>query len=245
MQTTDQVWRDPSLARLYLEGVRGAIPFAAEQIELMLRILDAARPGVGSFLDLGCGDGVLGYAVLRRHPAASGVFLDFSETMLEAARKRLADCAGACRLVCRDYGRPDWIEAVDGLAPFDAVVSGFSIHHQPDARKREIYGEIHGLLRPGGVFLNLEHVASASPWGQRLFDEHFVDALAAHHRRASRPETRDQIAHAYYHRDDKTANILAPVELQCSWLRELGFERVDCFFKAFELALFGGVKPGG
>jgi len=33
------------------------------------------------------------------------------------------------------------------------------------------------------------------------------------------------------------------VESQLDWLRELGFADVDCFFKAFELAVFGGRKP--
>ena len=38
-------------------------------------------------------------------------------------------------------------------------------------------------------------------------------------------------------------NILAPVELQCEWLRRIGFEDVDCYFKIFELAVFGGRRP--
>ena len=33
-------------------------------------------------------------------------------------------------------------------------------------------------------------------------------------------------------------NIPAPVETQCQWLRDIGFQEVDCFFKTFELALF-------
>ncbi len=30
----------------------------------------------------------------------------------------------------------------------------------------------------------------------------------------------------------------------CEWLRQIGFEDVDCFFKVFELALFVGKKKG-
>jgi hypothetical protein len=29
-------------------------------------------------------------------------------------------------------------------------------------RKRELYGQAHGLLEPGGLFLNWEHVAAGS-----------------------------------------------------------------------------------
>lgn len=121
------------------------------------------------------------------------------------------------------------------------IVSGFSIHHQPDERKREIYAEIYALLSPGGLFLNLEHVASASRWVEEQFEEYFIDALYRHH--APNGKTRDEVAAEYYYRPDKSANILAPVELQCDWLREIGYEHVDCYFKAFELALFGGMKP--
>ena len=32
-------------------------------------------------------------------------------------------------------------------------------------------------------------------------------------------------------------------EVFAHWLRQIGFQDVDCYFKAFELALFGGRKP--
>ena len=49
-------------------------------------------------------------------------------------------------------------------------------------------------------------------------------------------------AEAYYNRPDKKENILTPVDIQCQWLRDIGFQDVDCFLKIFELALFGGRK---
>jgi hypothetical protein len=33
------------------------------------------------------------------------------------------------------------------------------------------------------------------------------------------------------------------VEVQCQWLRQIGFGHVDCYLKIFELALFGGLRP--
>jgi len=53
----------------------------------------------------------------------------------------------------------------------------------------------------------------------------------------------EELSRTYLERPDKEENILAPVELQCSWLRDLGFADVDCFFRLFELALFGGRRP--
>jgi len=242
MNTTDQVWRTDDVVQRYLAGVRGGIPLAAEQIRILLRLVEAAVPNVGTFLDVGCGDGVLGCALLDRWPSARGVFLDFSEPMLAAVRQNLGAPA-VHHFVLQDYGQPEWTSPLADRRPFDIVVSGFSIHHQPDDTKRAIYRDIFDLLRPGGIFLNLEHVASASSWGSMRFDEYFVDSLCEFHARTGTGKSREQIAQAYYHRADKAANILAPVEDQCRWLREIGFCDVDCYFKTFELALFGGRKP--
>lgn len=241
---TDRVWQSADLNRRFLEGVRGGIPLAEEQLRILRRLVNGVGFPVRAVLDLGCGDGVLGRALLAEHPDATGVFLDFSETMLAAARNALGSDLSRHRTVAADFGASDWVAAVEADAPFDVIVSGFSIHHQSDDRKRALYGELFGLLRPGGIFLNLEHVASASTWGEAMFDAYFVEALVDYHQRKGSCRTPGQIADEYYHREDKAANCLAAVEVQCAWLRDVGFERVDCFFKAFELALFGGLRPG-
>jgi SAM-dependent methyltransferase len=128
-------------------------------------------------------------------------------------------------------------------APFDAIVSGYAIHHLPDERKRSLYQEIYDLLTPGGIFINIEHVASPTPWLAAINDELFVDSLFAFHGRRQTGKSRDEVATEFYYRPDKVANILAPVSDQCDWLREIGFTDVDCFFKILELAVFGGRRP--
>ena len=236
------VWQQEELAKLFLEGVRGAIPLAAVQMDMLLRIVRKTLPKIERLLDIGCGDGVLGRAVLAEYSEASGVFLDFSEPMIEAARRKAAEQGVQATFVVQDFGARDWTTTVADHAPFDLVVSGFAIHHQPDVRKREIYQEIFDLLKPGGCFLNQEHVAPKSAWAEEVFDELFVDSLWNHHKQQGGTKSRESIANEYYYRPDKAANILAPVELQCRWLEEIGFEDVDCYFKVFELALLGGRK---
>ncbi|MBW4620467.1 MAG: class I SAM-dependent methyltransferase [Cyanosarcina radialis HA8281-LM2] len=237
----DVVWQQAELSQVFLEGVRGAIPLAKEQIAVMLKIMQMARSPIENFLDLGCGDGILGRAILSKYPDAKGIFLDFSEPMIEAAKSKL-DRSDRIEFIIADFGRTEWVEALADKYPFDAIVSGFAIHHQSDERKKEIYAEIYNLLKPGGIFLNLEHVASASPWLEKVSDELFVDSLYEFHQTKGSELSKEAIAHSYYHRPDKAANILAPVELQCDWLREIGFINVDCYFKIFELALFGGMR---
>lgn len=236
---SDEIWKSTSLAGVYLEGIRGAIPLAHEQIDVMVRLVAASGIPIRRFLDIGCGDGILSDALLQRFPGAQAVLTDFSAAMLEAAARRFAGRHAKVTCIESDYGVPSWIQQIPANEPFDAVISGLSIHHQPDARKQELYAEIFRLLSPGGVFVNVEHVSSASPWVESLHDELFIDHLHVLH--AAKP--RNEVASTYFYRPDKAANILAPVEVQCEWLRRIGYRDVDCYLKIFELAVFGGRKP--
>jgi tRNA (cmo5U34)-methyltransferase len=244
VQRQDTVWKSDSLVRTFLQEVRGGIPFGAEQIEVMLRVIEARGEPVRCFADLGCGSGVLGRAILSRYPDARATLVDFSEPMLAAARGQLGGYSPAPRFVTADLGVPEWTRTVADDAPFDAVVSGYAIHHLPDARKKTLYGEIFALLAPGGIFVNVEHVASASGWIEAISDGLMIDSLYQFHVAQGSEKSRDQVAREFVHRPDKSANILAPVEAQCEWLRAGGFQDVDCYFRVFELAVFGGRRPG-
>ncbi|ERT05715.1 methyltransferase domain protein [Lyngbya aestuarii BL J] len=243
MKRTDEVWKTAQLAQTFLEGVRGAIPLASEQLEMMLRIIQRAKSQVNTVLDLGCGDGILGRTILTQYPHAKVVFLDFSEAMISAVKDKLQTPENNIEFVLEDFGQTSWVNSVQNFGKFDVIVSGFAIHHQPDDRKQEVYQEIYNLLTPRGIFLNLEHVKSTSNFGELVFNEMFIDSLVNYHHQRVNHQSREEIAQQYYNRPDKEANILAPVELQCQWLTEMGFLDVDCFMKVLELALFGGIKP--
>lgn len=245
MVINDTIWQNDDIAQHYLTGVRGAIPLAAEQLDVMLRVVHAAPAIVTNILDLGCGDGILGQLLLDHYPQAKATFIDFSEPMLKSAQIRLADYTGRISIMNVDYSQQDWTYHFPhgNVSQFDVIVSGFSIHHQPDKRKQELYAEIFNLLTPGGIFVNIEHVASHTSWGEQLFDEAFIDSIVADQRRSGSVQSREEIIQRLFNTDDQYANILAPVEDQCDWLREIGFVNVDCYLKFFELAVFAGIKP--
>jgi ubiquinone/menaquinone biosynthesis C-methylase UbiE len=234
-------WQTKELSQTFLEGVQGAIPAANLQLEVLSKIVNMWCPLPSKILDLGCGDGALGRMLIDIYPTVHMIFADFSEPMLEALRRQI-EGNQKTTVINTDFATPAWIKSFEAEKPFDVIVSGFAIHHQTDNRKKELYAEIYGLLREGGVFLNLEHISSATPSGGALFDSFFVDHLLRFHRDTTPSKTRQEIEEVYYQRPDKTENILAPVETQCQWLRDIGFQDVDCFFKVFELALFGGRK---
>src|SRR5207237_8097047 len=142
-------WPDAQHALAYLES-RDQIPHRAEGCAVRLEVLGQPT----RVLDLGTGDGVLVALVRSAWPDVEAVGIDFSPTMLDAARARFAD-DGAVNVIEHDLDQP-----LPDLGTFDAVVSSFAIHHLVDARKRALYGEVLERLLPGGTFANLEHVSS-------------------------------------------------------------------------------------
>jgi SAM-dependent methyltransferase len=177
-------------------------------------LLDEVSQDARRILDLGSGYGRLLNLLLVACPAARGVALDFSPTMHQRLRDRFGT-GGRVQVVEHDLER-----SLPALGTFDVVASSFAIHHLPHPRKRALYREVWDLLEPGGVFCNLEHVASPSPRVHRRF----LDAYGI------TPEQEDP------------SNKLLDVETQLAWLREIVFEDVDCFWKWRELALLVGRK---
>src|SRR5688572_6640904 len=145
---TDEVWKLSAIVNRFL-SYRAAIPLAQEQIGVMMSILKSRTESVENFLDLGCGDGILGAAILGEYPSSRGVLVDFSEPMLAQARGQLKEYADQLVFEPLDYGDPAWVNRMQAHSPFDAIVSGYSIHHQPDVRKQAIYEEIFSLLNSG------------------------------------------------------------------------------------------------
>ncbi|NJP08414.1 MAG: class I SAM-dependent methyltransferase [Leptolyngbyaceae cyanobacterium RU_5_1] len=236
---SDTVWQSHVLVENFLTSVRGGIPFAMEQIQIALRVLDQTGRSITQVADLGCGDGTIAQAILTHYPQSQVCAIDFSEPMLNQAKQNLSDFGDRVRFIQADLYYPNWQAE---LEPFDAIVSGYCIHHLPDERKRSLYREIYGLLESGGYFLNIEHVASTSSWIEALFNDVLIDSLYQWHQSHDHALSKEEVARRFVYREDKDANILASVETQCEWLREIGFQHVDCYFKFFELAVFGGMR---
>ena len=178
-------------------------------------LLEFIPPATRRILDLGTGDGRLLSLARSAHADAEAVAVDFSPAMLEAARQRFA-AESSVSVIPHNLDEP-----LPKLGKFDAVISSFAIHHLVHERKRTLYAEIYSILKPGGVFCNLEHVASPS---QRLHKE-FLGRIGF------TVETEDP------------SNKLLDVETQLAWLREIGFADVDCHWKWRELALLVGRHP--
>ena len=113
--------------------------------EVRDRVLDNAAPAPGeTLIDVGCGDGLIGFGALAR--GADVVFSDISDALL-------ADCRGIAERIealerCRFVNTPaDDLGAIaDGSA--DVVTTRSVLIYVED--KERAFTEFHRVLRPGG-----------------------------------------------------------------------------------------------
>jgi ubiquinone/menaquinone biosynthesis C-methylase UbiE len=202
-------------------------------VSLIPREADAAI----RVLDVGAGYGALSAQVLERFPQAQLVCQDFSEPMFAQARKRLAWASDRVAFTHSDLSDPGWTHALAG--PFDAVVSAIAIHNvRYPERIRAIYSEIFDVVAPGGCFLNYDLIFVSGPAAAAAYDnarglEGWVQGADGD---ASPPQAgaTERSAH-----DRETITL----EQQLGWLREGGFQDVECFWKEMRSAIIGGFRP--
>ncbi|HZU71903.1 MAG TPA: class I SAM-dependent methyltransferase [Acidimicrobiales bacterium] len=198
MATPTAGWSDRDQVEWYLDRIGKLEPRKAGEAMLV----DLLPPSPRRVLDLGCGDGRLAALVLQTRPTVEYVLaVDCSAPMLARAAERFD---GQPSVSLREWDLSDRLPA---WGSFDVVVSGFAIHHLEHVRKQQLFGEIVGQLGGGGLFINLEVVASATP-------ERHAEFLAAIGRTADDPEDR-----------------LASVGDQLRWMREAGMVNVDCLWR--------------
>jgi tRNA (cmo5U34)-methyltransferase len=203
------LWTSAEHALDYLRRA-DSIPHRVEGESTLLEFVPAQPKCI---LDLGSGAGRLLGLLKAARPGAQFVALDFSPTMLDALKKQFgADVA--VTIIAHNLDQP-----LPAIGSFDVAVSSFAIHHVAHERKRALYQEIFNALTPGGVFCNLEHVASPTAY----LHADFLRAISCE--------------------DEDPSNKLLDVETQLGWLREIGFVDVDCHWKWRELALLVGSKP--
>ncbi|GAA2511101.1 class I SAM-dependent methyltransferase [Pilimelia columellifera] len=107
-----------------------------------------------SVVDLGCGPGSLSTRLAERLPKATIVGVDTDPLLLALARSAHPDA----RWVDADLTAPGW-PAVAGLAdPIDAAVSTTALHWIAEDDLAGIYRELADLIRPGGIFVNADHL---------------------------------------------------------------------------------------
>jgi len=113
-------------------------------------------------LDIACGPGSISQRVLARFPQARSFAIDLDPVLLAIGRGALGSIGGHLTWMQENLNDPVWAERLlDRLGgrQLDAVLSSTALHWLAPGTLARVYRELGGLLRPGGVFLNGDHMA--------------------------------------------------------------------------------------
>jgi tRNA (cmo5U34)-methyltransferase len=243
---TDPSWQHTWGSREFVErwAAKGGwqAPLREVQTAMVLRMIPHPIDAPIRVLDIAAGYGALAVAVLNDRPNATAVCLDASDAMLNLGKERTTNLKDRISFIQGSLESSNWVKSVEGT--FDAVISSRALHHfTGNQRRRHIFREVFGLVRADGCFLNADNVKattkSLSDRYRRARDE-YLDRFVRESTggktnlaevRAASPST--------YHGPHNNGYL----EEELAWLREAGFQDVDCFWKFTTTVVYGGFKP--
>ncbi|XVU28105.1 class I SAM-dependent methyltransferase [Actinoplanes sp. CA-054009] len=221
------------LLRLWDEQQSAYVAHRENRFQVMLDILRASgdEPRV---LDLACGPGAISRRVLEAFPGAQVTAIDFDPILLYVAAGALAEHGDRVRVLDVDLITPDWAEQFDG---FDAVLTSTALHWLSPDQLLAVYRAAAGLLPPGGILLNADHLRfdDRSPALRDLSARHDEDTqraafaagaldYAAWYAEAARePELAALVPVREERFADRPPQPLAPLEFHLAALRAAGF----------------------
>jgi tRNA (cmo5U34)-methyltransferase len=188
-------------------------------------------------LDLGCGDGIAIYELLKVDGSLKATLIGGSEDMLIQAKDRLREYQDL------QFIRASFQEILDGtviLDNYDFIVSSMATHHLTMKEKTALFKTVHSHLHVGGYFLNTDVILAPSDtiehWYLQLWKQ-WIDE------KKSILEVEgcdyDDVIRRYKDNTDNKPDLLSS---QLGTLKAIGFKDVDCFYKYGIFSMYGGKK---
>ncbi|HET8841672.1 MAG TPA: class I SAM-dependent methyltransferase [Ktedonobacteraceae bacterium] len=136
----------------------GYLPTREARFQVMLDALEILVPSPFVALDLACGPGSLSQRLLTRFPQARCLAIDVDPVLLTLGRQALGDLDGRLTWIEHDLRDPEWNRSL-GVSQVDAVLTTTALHWLRPESLVSLYTRLATLIRPGGLFLNGDHLA--------------------------------------------------------------------------------------
>ena len=155
-------------------------------------------------LDIGCGSGLELDCIFSRFPHIQVTGIDLSTQMLARLHQKHSD--KKLSLICGDYFLCDL-----GKEKFDVAVSFETLHHFTVQRKTALFEKIYRCLKPGGIYLECDYIATSQEIEDLTFSE------------CQRRRKRDGFA------DDIFVHFDTPLTLdhEMKAMKDAGFQKVE------------------
>ncbi|MEC4985618.1 MAG: GNAT family N-acetyltransferase [Oscillatoria sp. PMC 1068.18] len=207
---------------------RKLIPCFDDFYRIAVEIIPGAPTAPLKILDLGAGTGLYSAMVQAAFPNAEITLVDFATEMLAQAKSRFQQIGKSPQILVGDY------QQIDLGSGYDVVISGLSIHHLSDSEKQLLYQRIYRVLKPEGMFINAEQVSGRTSKLEQEYQKNWTETIC------KLGVTENELKAAQQRRE---YDRLATVDAQLQWLEKAGFVDVDCWYKNYSFAVFGGTRP--
>lgn len=232
-------WTKPEFTQGYRDSADVFIVERKKLLEIMnsfYKHFIGNKPN-SNILDLGCGDGIVIYELLKIDNSIEATLIDGSEDMLNKAKYRMKEFGNL------HFIRASFQEIINKkitLQKYDFIVSSLAIHHLTMEERTALFKTIYAHLNVDGYFLNIDVVLAPSDaleqwylllWKQWIDErKSFLGIEGSHY---------DDIIRRYKDNNDNKPDTLAA---QLNALQNIGFEDVDCFYKYGIFTMYGGKK---
>lgn len=232
-------WAKHEFAQEYRDGADVYIVERKRMLEILKSFYThfvGNRPN-SRILDLGCGDGIVAYELLKNDDSIEATLIDGSEDMLSKAKDHLKNFRNI------HFIRASFQEVLktgSTLQRYDFIVSSLAIHHLTMEEKTALFRIVYSHLNFDGWFLNVDVILAPSDaleqWYLALWNQ-WIDE-----RRSFLRLEGDQYDDVIRRYKDNTDNKPDTLDAQLKALQTIGFKNVDCFYKYGIFAIYGGKK---
>jgi ubiquinone/menaquinone biosynthesis C-methylase UbiE len=222
-------WASSKAAQRHIHVQSDMVPGRSEVLPLIASLAAACSSPRPSFLDLGCGHGDVTAELLTATPGASVTMVDFSDEMLRRARERFLN-DDRVSILKHDLNRG--LPGALAESRFDAAVSCFAFHHIELENRVMLYGQIRGVLRPDGLFINGDRFRGESPAiGAWEFDNWVGWMTARAKERFGITKTSAEIRRRQLEMDEELGDKPGSIWAMRDDLKQAGFAHIDCLYK--------------
>ncbi|MGI3227652.1 class I SAM-dependent methyltransferase [Streptomyces sp. GTA36] len=132
------------------------MPDREERFRVMLDMVEALVGPEPRVLDLACGTGSITARLFERFPKAVSTGVDLDPALLTIAEGTFRG-DDRVAFVTADLKDPDWAAKLP-YDSYDAVLTATALHWLHREPLAVLYGQVAGLVRDGGVFMNADHM---------------------------------------------------------------------------------------
>jgi tRNA (cmo5U34)-methyltransferase len=235
------VWSDPEIISGRVDHLASPEPLGIEHIQVVLGLIGCGVDAPTTLLDLDGENSFISSVLLAEYPNLGAIVRRSGGGLLPSMLQEFASRIGHFRA---NLTTSEWIQTLGLSSAFDVILGGSTLETLTAPRKRQLFDEMMGLLQPGGLFLSIERLPSATRWTGTFPDDLRIQAIFGAALAAEPSASRSAIAQRHFINSAEppiASNV--PLEVHLDWLKEAGFNCVDCYLATGGQVVYGGQRP--